>query len=745
MLTCEEVRSLLPTQDVGDTVDVEKHIAACAACREERQRLAVEIENLRTDLTLLAPSPFLEEAVVEAARGARAGRPRARWPVVALAGAAAILLLLFALPRDGRDSASDTQAGNEDAAAAGIVVPPSAATVHEARGLNHNLTMGATLPPLGWNEGRPGLKLSRTVLPEGVVDSSVRSETFLPPPPRALHRFVYGDPGASPVDVAFRATTAPRKGVMLLGSGLLERIGGRVLASAGVDIQKDGTWWRSTPGSPEGEIRIASPETGGAQARIRVLVSTGYDGTLLLDEPLARALGLYAFEIPGRMQVEGAMTFTGQRARARVRLPELDFDEVIEVQVRPPDLGRPHDLREPHGIRIGAPRGRQVLPTEVLVGRRMTWTAPGTIEMAGDTQLQRNPDGVDWIALKGKGMWHVLLRFAAWLPDETRLVPGAIDVGAPTFLDEAELRLGLLEVSTPLAPGTPLTLARVWRGHTAIPSATAVVETRVQEGGRVIAPAIWGEQGATIRGLARGAHGKATFVDLVVDHAALATPWLWFNVTPNGRVHLKAGEYATWDEGALRGDALAALRADLGTLLDQPGWRDEEGAPRAAAVLHVAEGAPWRVVQALMQVGALAGVRDYRFQRADAAWQPQGGIIAYELPGDSDLHAPPQPPTRTLEVVLTQRPERGVTVRIQIRKEDGSVHDPTGGGRRWTVEQAAGLLQAQAESTDRVVIKVPPPWGRRVDAHSVIRLIDTLKGAGTETIELEGAALPLPR
>ncbi len=745
MLSCDDIRLLLSTVVTGEAQDleVERHLATCAACQEEQIRLAQDVERLRADLTLLAPSPFLEEAVTEAARGANPGRRRPRWPAVALGAAAALVLVLLALPRGERGVEPEERATGEEGRHATIAFPPSAATVSDARALNHHVTMGATLPPLGWNEGRLGLKLSRTVLPDGVVDSGVRSETFLPPPQDALHRYVYADPSARPADVDFNATTAPRAGVMLLGQGLLERIGGVVHAGPGVDIEKDGKRWRSTPGTPEGELWIASPDAGGAEARIRVMVSTGYDGTLLLDEPLARALGLHLFEVPGRMRMEGAMTFSGQRARARVRLPALDFDEVVEVQVRPPDLGRPHDLQPPYGLRIGAPRGKAFLPTEVLVGREMDWS--DRLEVKRDTQIQSNPDGVEWIELRGEGAWHVLLRFASWSPEETVLVPGALDVGSPTFLDETLLSLGVLELSTALAPGTPLTLSRVWRSTTAIPSATAVVKTRVLEGGRVRAPVLWGEQGATIRGLVRNPDGETTFVDLVVDHAALAEPWLVFNVWPNGRVQLKGAEYPTWVEGALEGAALAGLRSDLATLLDRPGWRDEDKTARAAAVLHVAEGAPWRVLQALMQVGALEGVRDYLFQRADGAWQSRSGPVEFQLPSDAGLAARPREASRSLEVVVTHRPERGVRVRLRIRKEDGTVHNPSGEGRTWTVEEATQVLQNGLVSADRAVVKTPPPFGRGVDAHSVILLIDALKRAGIERIELEGAPLPLPR
>ncbi len=82
-------------------------------------------------------------------------------------------------------------------------------------------------------------------------------------------------------------------------------------------------------------LEIADP-LASTRAELAVVDSGSSTALLLLDTPTASALGLERFEIPGRAVVDySSERIQCRRARARVRVPEIDLDETVPIAVWP--------------------------------------------------------------------------------------------------------------------------------------------------------------------------------------------------------------------------------------------------------------------------------------------------------------------------------------------------------------------------------------------------------------------------
>ncbi len=775
MLSCENVRDLLPGLVTGEKAshDVREHLAMCDACRTERDRLAREIATVREDLAVLAPSPFLEDAVVEAAHET-VGPERVRrpWPYVAAAFvAAAALFLVVLLPRLQEQSGGETptpipgEEGEEgDVApefvmdAARIHVPPSRGEVERAR--QENMRQ--------WDlrsERAEADEKNYQTWPRNARTDLQETAAFLPPSEDVLHRWVHGDQlGRKGTRTHTVATLPSVEGVFYLGNGLLNEIGGTLHAGTTGEIILGDKLWQTTPGTMQGEITVASPDTGGARARVRVLVSTGYSGTLMLEAPLARALGLHQFEIPGRVDFRTPdgkeIPVHGWRARARVAIPELDFDRVIEVQIvrqRPWMVKRGKRARET-GVLF-----RGVLPRSLVQARAFRFDPEtGGYELGGDVKIIK-PEERDGRPIRqleiGEGAFRLLIGFeppgpesVPRIPDvpllgelfdvpHAGLIPRALDFG-PSTLHVIDIERVALEGRW--EPGAKVTLARVWRGMTAIPSAEAVIRTEVGENGRIAFPRIAGEQGSTLRMLVTKKDGTSKFHDVVVAPELGATPRLDLRVGADGTVRgpgwgvylLEGRRLGAQAASAPSPKGFAALVKQLRRHAGQPGQRNELGNSQVELTLHVEPAAPWRLVQWTLQAAAHPEVRiiTIHLGRTDA---PQDALQRIDLPFDERLSPGPREDLVIVAVRLV-RSEIGGALRI--------FHSSRGRGRGpWTWEELPAMLRSA--HADRVregakliaELKVPPP--RLVTFAEALRALEAFREAGFEDIHLEGAPL----
>ncbi|MFC1707098.1 hypothetical protein ACFL59_09800 [Planctomycetota bacterium] len=82
-------------------------------------------------------------------------------------------------------------------------------------------------------------------------------------------------------------------------------------------------------------LAIGNPVAAKTEA-IRVVASTGFDGMVVLEPSVATRLGLARFEVPGRARIDGGSQ-KGECVRTHIRLkiPEIDVDEVVPAAVWP--------------------------------------------------------------------------------------------------------------------------------------------------------------------------------------------------------------------------------------------------------------------------------------------------------------------------------------------------------------------------------------------------------------------------
>jgi hypothetical protein len=90
---------VLGALEPGEVEEMERHLAECERCALERRRLAglpALLDLAHAEDTIAAPSPQLEDAVLDqfVRERARPARPRRRWPRIAIPAAAAVTLIL---------------------------------------------------------------------------------------------------------------------------------------------------------------------------------------------------------------------------------------------------------------------------------------------------------------------------------------------------------------------------------------------------------------------------------------------------------------------------------------------------------------------------------------------------------------------------------------------------------------------------------------------------------------------------
>ncbi len=771
-LSCDDVRARIPGLVTGEkaTPEEREHLARCDACREERNRQAKHADRVREGLTSLAPSPLLEDALLDLATEATEERPRRPWiHIGAAAFAAAALLLVVVLPRLDLGGSTDVveqgEAGEDGhgveegplgRAAVGFV--PTAAEVSAAR--RHSVfSLDGTIAkePEPFPAGPAEAVLLDAMKHHIWVDaggkaSSVNATEFLPPPPEAVHRYVYRDPAG---EVLRRQVGEPpygtEPGLVVLGAAFLASTGatleGGGRAPAVVEGKRRWPLSRSTP--RQAELTLASPDAGGASARVRVEVRPDYAGTLLLEGPLARALDLHYFEIPGEVVFGNRSQRRGIRARARVRIPELGVDRIVEVQIVEPRRAKhpPGGGPGPSGIRLAGPLPSMALcgRARELVGSPAFWAMQieevRTEDLAsfdpGDGPFRATLiHGVDVSKLPRIPDLPVLGElFRDQMDGVTDLVPRPVDVlrgVVHTFTIET------LELGGRWEPGAQATIARAWRGTQARPSAEGVASAKVGADGRLVLHRIRGEPGKTLRMLVTAKDGTSAFHEVIVAPELLVEPRLPIEVRADGTVvviHTGAGEsFLIRHSEAEASDQ--ALKTALLAHAANPQMRDEARNSRWTVDLRVEKAASWRLVQWVLQCCADPDVRIRRFRLVpmDAPADP----LPIVLPVDPGLGAA-QPASAGLRVTLT-RAASGAP--LQVRVQDlGS-----GGGEvLWRPDQldlALGdaIVAVAGERTGLTVeIAVPPPG--LVTAREVHRALEACREAGfaPEAVRLLGA------
>ncbi len=759
MLTCNDVQGALPGIVAGerDTEALREHVAACDDCRTERDRLATELGSLREELAALTPSPFLENAVLQTARETEIETRRPRisrrtWMQVGIGIAAAALLFVL---RPGVDDEPTTEPAPERHAIGDgsprVWTPPSARQVADARAKNV-----VDLSVIDASTHFPGM-LHKPDAP-GSRDKVI-SETFLPIDERLHHRWVYGDGAALPGRRKFQVYSQPRPGVMLVGNGLLREMDDAVVHGA-VDVIVNGKHWRSTPGSAEAELTLGAPDEHGARAQVRVLVSTAYSGTILIEDTLARALGLHQFEIPGGFETSGTGTIEGQRARARVQIPELDFDKVVEVQVRKP-IER---ASKAPAASISELHFERTVPQSITVGSAMTFEQ-SKLKVHGNVRGARSADADRRFQFPtSSGPLAVAMHFAPGRSDkeyvpmvaekppatgqQATVIAGTYDIGAPDALAR-KFWVNYVTLGSKDEPHARVIISRVWRGATAIPSREGVVVTNVAADGTITFPRMAGERGAKLRMLVTRKDGVSTFHDVIVNKQELTNPPQAVLIQADGTVSFKGFQFRIDDELTPQQNALAleAFLKELRKVADTEGARDAQGLSRYELRIVAEPGVRWRVVQYVMQTAAHPSVKIHKIRFGDTP---------YELPKDKGLADEPfnKSINKIKAKVFLKEDQYGQRVRIQIdggmALETPAVKD----GPAQLDEKHAGYLKngivvlkreidSKGESLPLIgEVSAPPPNGGKIPYAVIRRIYQAFLDAGVTRVQFEGAASP---
>jgi hypothetical protein len=522
------------------------------------------------------------------------------------------------------------------------------------------------------------------------------------------------------------------EGVMLLGLDVMKHFGESSFSFSGRDralvVGAGGRRWECLPGTSRAELTICAPDRDGATARVRVAVSTGYSGGILLEGPIARALGLQHFEIPGGFRIDGT-EIRGERARARVRIPELDFDRVVEVQV-----WSDAPARAASAIALsGDPVAHLALPAPG------DFVDPGTAGEDSGGPVRRR-------ALVPGPRVPVLRRAAPGGTSSVVLAPLDGREGAPV----AEVTVGALDLPGPFQPGSILTLARVWRGESAIPSREGVSRARVGPDGRASLPRVEGERGLTLGLLVERPDGKREFFEVGAEDP-VERQALMILLSEAGEVRVTAGasdRAQMWDVlGEFRlaqvdPGAVAAEHQRLAGVFDayaaRPGLRDPDGTLRARLVLSAEPGARWQWIQWILQVAARPSVRI-----RDIALHPAWGdaFLEYRLPVDGAL-VPPAPSTMFRVRVLASG--SGETRALRVKVGDETVEIPHG-----TAPEVArsGLIAALRRSplsdlSTSVLVEAPPAGGPSLRFDDIYSVLSALDAVGSPAVLFSGAPPP---
>jgi hypothetical protein len=621
---CAGVREALPGFVAGepDEPALREHLTACAACRAEERRLAADVERLREGLAGLAPSAFLEDLVLEAARAADAGElaatPRERtvsWWVAgaALAAvfAAAVFLPRWLWPAEAPEALAvtphaDAPPGDVDHGPTRVAVPPPPIQIEKARAANRPdlADAGETLggghlleEAFAYMPGSDPEDLGthvRKAFPAAITD-------------RAVQRWVYGDTEATTLGRILALSVRPRAGTVVLGRGLYGFLhreeGGKRFLEHG---EKRLAW----PTSGELEVTLLSPDRA-TQARVVAAFDPKFEGGVYVPGPLARALGLHQFEIPHGISlgvpVEAestarAETWGCSRARVVVRIPDLDVEQILEAATSRFEGSRFSSSpgKMTHVLLFLGEKPAEVL-AQVATREAEVNAAAGDFRRTAGVQVKYEPEATFLDAPEGAS---VTLRFARLGLADEFLVLGSFD---PTHVNVDVERLQAVGT---YPAGASATLARVWRGRTAVPSAEAVSIATVSADGTLAFLRRAGEEGATLRMRLVTREGRVTWHDVRAgEPERRAAMFVRVGVTTDGKVRVEHAEGKAsresyeLDQSDLGGRDAETQRATLRRVLaslvgakQNPALVDGAGASVAELEVTGEAGTPWRHV-----------------------------------------------------------------------------------------------------------------------------------------------------
>lgn len=486
MTRCDDLHDLLPGWAAGEEppADAERHVAACAACAARLDARRREAQGLRAAWVAPEPPEALRARLAEVARPAAERGPRTLAWSTALAALAAVVLagLLAARWREGDGGAATGAStgplghdpGSREAGAPAVAAAPDAAPGATRfwmppPALRLDLARAANRPDLGTpGEALPagGGVLHEAALwrPGRAVEVPAARVERAPAPPlldegAAVQRYVYGDAPFVAGPRTWQAAQLPGAREVVLGAPVVERLPRPPPERLAVVLR-----------SPDGSLRAA------VQARLEPTLAVG----VLVPEALGRALALPQFEIPGGAVVEaGSKARAGQRCRVRLEVPGvLGGEQGLTVE----------------GVALG--------PTPVDLAARASghvalwWRGPRRVDqlIALDPAVVGGPPpllGVEDVAARwednvleppegGGGLLETPYAQGrvfglGWQRREGReayfeacVLLGGLDPGT------TEVEVSEVEVAGRFPPGAVATLARVWAGPVAVPSAEAV-------------------------------------------------------------------------------------------------------------------------------------------------------------------------------------------------------------------------------------------------------------------------------
>lgn len=725
MLTCDDLHERIPAIEAGEpaTGDERDHLASCAHCREEAAAVRDDLERVRQDLATLAPSPFLEDRVREiaAATEAAPGQDMAavRAPrttrVAMIAGLAAALLVagvLVAAHLPQEDDTTPTVAVPSDDGKTPQDGDASDEAAGEAKG---------PVSTLAW-----------------------------PPTPRQA--VVKQGPGPRPQPGRpYTLPARPTAGYAVLGRELLARIAldgsepedtPRHIAAVAARLTDHGKRRTTT-------VRLEHPTTK-ARVWVDARVDQHYAGTLLVEEPLARAIGLtrgaapdvvlHEIVQPGSNKVwaqawatDARVMLVGSASRDGMRRFGAALDATSRVQIRPPG--------DPHTAEPLWSEGRRSDPRIEAFGEtpdmgfegkelNMHWLH-GRWFVAPDRNVpwRKHSPEVGNIPLVMGEVTRAALEFRPSVRNPLcYLVLPTVDVGGDTPVRTParwRVRLERIRLDGGFTPGAQITVARAWQGHRAIPTRTGVAFTTVGDDGRVSCVVVRGEAGplrirerltdGTVRWhlapVRRGYQSTEQHMLVVArGRGVITTDRGIFNLAQNTMVVDKPPLVS-----ATRETMAAALRRILKKAADDAGRSAPGGTSTLRLTVVGMPTASWSDTAFILQACAHPEVRIDRLAFASGDPRRTGTIepedidaLPYELPKDVGLprHDPTKPKQAKIKLVLGRFGEWDwwrAHLHDPVRGRDGQ----TQGASADTLDRALqSMVQRATTSSSPLIIEV---------------------------------------
>ena len=759
MLSCEDVRALLGEIETGDPASgaVRDHLASCRGCRADAERVRAELRDMRADLAALAPSPFLEDAVLQTARETGMGPAPRRAPgrraaiAVSLAAAAILLVVLLAKPRGAGDPAPEPthdrgehDRGGQEArdvdwagswAPALLRTPPSPLQVAASRTKNP------------WR-----LQALKTTSPGLYVTVFPGTESYtatIPELPRAQpHRWVVPASEAGGADRTYELEGFVDEDLCVIGGSLLRHM-------------PEG--YRGAAGAPDRvAVVIADPSGSGASVRVEALYRHGYTGDLLVPAALGRALGLHGFELPGSVRIRGDELLRAHRALARVTVPDWEVDAVQEVQVRAPILDRgPAPRAVPGRSQSWGLHLAGELPQGGYANSQLMYdTQTQELGVAG-TRFEVDPRSQRWpfFSLEAPLRGLTLVYEPDAHPRCLVCLP-AVDAGA----GNQTLILERVTLEQRFEAGWEVAIARVWRERTMIPAADSVALTEVGTDGRVSFVHCRGERGPLRMRLYKAGE-EPRFVTIRLEEPE--RPRMRIEIDASGTLHFAGRTVALAPRDPETGvpgldlHSVPSVVEAFGATGGPPG----SVSPVRIDVTAPAE-TPWAALQGLLLAGAQTGHAHYRFALQDL----DEGSVRYRLPIDRGIYAddpllgseeeeeeeggPPRPPVRrnrhVQEIRISHEDGRSV-MRLGPMESRGMREELRGdlaaGSGLWKVLREEMLRRRDRlppKQRLRVLLAFVPKDLGRVPYQDVLRLLRALAGAAVEDVYF-GNAKPSKR